>query len=104
MAQWLYQYSGMTHSTKVEDRREILDAAIATWNAALADERTAALHKKLLRLAGDLQVAIIKEQTAFLSRELDSRSPAYLAKANKIATLRAMSLEEILQAHGWRVN
>ena len=105
MAQWMNQFSGHTHSSRVDDRRQILSDAITAWNAAVPEKRTPQMRKKLLRLAVDLLSAMIKAKQASLDRsELDKQSESYRNKSEAIAALRECGGDGILRsmgASGW---
>ena len=101
MAQWMHQFSGNTHASRVNDRRDILSNAIATWNTAATEDRTAQMRKKLLRLADDLISAMIKEKQAYLDRtELDEQSANYQTKTEEIQTLQECGVDGILRSMG----
>jgi len=105
MAQWIHQFSGHTHSSRLHDRRTILSNAIAIWNAEAPEDRTPQMRKKLLRLADDLLSAMIKEKHAYLDRtELDEKSQSYLSKSKEIQTLQDCGGDGILRSmhtSGW---
>jgi len=105
MAQWMHQFSGHIHLSRVNDRRAILSNAIIVWNAAALENRTIQMHKKLLRLGDDLLSAMTKDKQAYLDRtELDEKSESYLSKKKEIQTLQECGCVGILRsmhASGW---
>lgn len=99
MAQWMHQFSGHSHASRVEDRRSILSNAVDEWNAEKPENRTPQMRKKLHRLAEDLLSAITKEKQAYLDRtELDKQSTNYLTKTEEIQALQERGIDGILRS------
>ena len=101
----MHQFTGHTHSSRVNDRRTLLSNAIIVWNAADPEKRTPKMRKKLLRLASDLLSAMTKEKQAHLDRtELDEESKSYQSKTIEIQTLQECGGDGILRSmhtSGW---
>ena len=78
MAQWLGQFSGLSHATRVEDAERALRAAVSAHHTALAYERPHHLN------------ALRKLATRLLRARLKALK-ASLALANRIATAEALA-------------
>jgi hypothetical protein len=95
MAQWLGQYSGRTHETKVHDLEESLRVAIDALHGASAEEqprKTKAVHQ----FAEKLLSARSKALGAKIALLLEPGTKA--TDAEKVSRLRARAME--LQASG----
>lgn len=88
MAQWLGQFSGHTHETKVQDAEELLRHAVEVFRAADLSPDREKRAKALNRLAERLLTARLKLAKARIAAATDVQSGVALAKrANEIASL-----------------
>jgi hypothetical protein len=110
MAQWLGQFSGHTHATRVEDAEASLRRAVEAFRAAGSSldrvERAKAVH----RLAKGLLRARLKLAKARLAAATDAQAGVVLARRaqeiaaleRKYALLREAGLVAILDEFGAR--
>lgn len=88
MAQWLGQFSGHTHETKVEDSEELLRHAVKVFHAVDSNLERAKKAKVVHRLAKRLLTARLKLAKARIAAATDVQSGVALAKReNEIASL-----------------
>ena len=89
MAQWLGQFSGLTHLTKVQDAECLLAHAVATLRTTDPEPARAKKGKAVDRLAGQLLKARLKWLKAQLSEKTEGQSERTLAqRAVEIEILR----------------
>ena len=108
MAQWLGQFSGHTHATKVEGAEDLLRHAIEVFRAADSSETGEKKWKAVTRLAEDLLAARLKLLKARISAASDVQSGVALAeRAEEIESLkrresrvRAGGIDAILKEFG----
>jgi len=105
MAQWLGQFSGNTHLSKVKDREEQLRQAVDAYRAGATPEERAAHGKTVVRLAERLleaRVRAVKARLAALDprdeqgRELGERKLAQITEAGRDAVLAEFDPREVL--------
>lgn len=87
MAQWLGQFTGRTHATKVEDVEDSLRHAIASFRTADSDDRRQK-SKSVRMIAERLLTARLKALDAKLA-ELKPAAEEHEQNAKKIQYLRA---------------
>lgn len=108
MAQWLGQFSGLTHESKVKDAEDSLRVAVAALRSAATDRDVRKKRGAVDRLAMRLLRARLKLAGALLSAAKEPRSGASPdARAEEIASLerkgaevRAGGLDAILREFG----
>lgn len=89
MAQWLGQFSGLTHATRVEDAERTLEAAVASFLACSAEERARRV-KALRKMAARVLRARLQYLKAGLAAAQQIPTAEALAKrATQIEHLRA---------------
>jgi hypothetical protein len=87
VAQWLGQFSGHTHATKVEDAEDALRHAVTALRAAGQDDREGKA-KSVRNLAGRLLAARLKLYKARLAA-LEPAADGREQKLDGVETLRA---------------
>ncbi|NBV24904.1 MAG: hypothetical protein EBS05_23665 [Proteobacteria bacterium] len=105
MAQWMGQYSGLTHETKVQDLELSLRQAIKTIGALPAPARPEKL-KALRHLAGRLLAARLKAVRARVAAltepgRLDPNGRKASQLQARAAELQAMGPEDVLKEFGF---
>jgi hypothetical protein len=88
VAQWLGQFSGHTHATRVEDTETALRRAVATLHSATSDEDRARKAKSVRNLAERLLAARLK----LFKVRLAGLQP--ITEGNKQRSVRIESLKE----------
>lgn len=106
MAQWLGQFSGKTHETKVAALEDALRTAIRAWQASEESQKPEK-EQAVRRLAFRVQRARLKSWQAKLARLMEpSVSPpsptAYSSLLKKIEQAEADGGESILEEFGFR--
>ena len=74
MAQWLGQFSGHTHESKVEDAETALSQTIESLRAAISDPEREKKAKAVKRLAERLMTLRLKMIKARISKLADTRA------------------------------
>ena len=95
MAQWIGQYSGLTHAAKVKDIEASLRQAVVSFDAAAEPDRkskASAVHHLAERLLA-ARLKALRARLDALEVPIESR-----ASGNQLAGLKAREHE--LQAHG----
>ena len=88
MAQWLGQFSGHTHATRVEDAEALLRHAVEVLGTAASSLDREKKAKTVKRLAERLMMARLKLMKARLAEAKDVQSGVALARrAGEIASL-----------------
>lgn len=97
MAQWLWQYSGNTHQTKVEDREQQLRHAVDVLATKETPDDRLASMQTVLRFADRLHRARIRAVTARIA-SLDPTDTDLLdATRRKLEQLKAGGVQPVLR-------
>lgn len=102
MAQWLGQFIGKTHLSKVSDREMQLQHAVEVYGNCISPSDRTVQSLKVLRIAHRLLKARIKAQEAALAaldpRNLEQREPL----ERKLQQIRADGVKGVLREFGLR--
>ena len=97
MAQWLRQFTGNTHQTKVEDREQQLRHAVQVWATKESPADRLAAMQTVLRFADRLHRARIRAMKARIA-SLDPRDTDRLDAARlQLEQLEAGGVQRILR-------
>lgn len=82
MAQWVGQYTGNTHTTKVRDLEETLENSIAKFRELKTDEEKLVKQKAIIKIAEKVLNARLK----FLKAKIYDAEPVVEGKQSKLVS------------------
>ncbi len=97
MAQWMGQFSGETHKTKIEDRKAQLRQAIEVYRSTAGEEERRSQEKKVIRFAENLHQARLKGAKAVWAAWDPCDTEGLGRMLRKMEVLEQQSIESVLK-------